>query len=142
MHITRYLPIRVCSGKKSSIQYGSLQEIYTCHMLQAFFKTFGDYAVLSRKNGVCFSWEQQENYGDYQEKNRGELHDLLEQQSRDPRYNQFTYIYWNHRPITHNSFVQLLREAGFNVIEARTLNEVHEYIRESEHRSIPNTIQI
>lgn len=140
--MTIYMPIRVCSRVKSTIPFGYLHEIYTCHMLQAFFKAFNEYAVLSRKNGICFSWERTENYGDWQEKCRDKLLAVLRSQAQDPGINKYVYIYWNHRPLTHGCFVQLLRDAGFTIIECKTLSEIKAIIdgQQAKHGAILDTV--
>ena len=133
------IPIRVCSKRKSGVKQGTLQEIYPCHMLQAFFKAFGTFAVLSRKNGICFSWDIAENYGDWQEKDVAKLRNVLTRQARDPAFNRYTYLYWNHRPLTHACFVQMLRDAGFTVLEFRTLAAIREFMLGQEaETTIPN----
>ena len=74
--MSAYMPIRICSGRKSGVKAGSLAEIYTEHMLQAFFKAFDrhGYAVLSRKLGICLSGETHENYGDSEAERDGDRH--------------------------------------------------------------------
>jgi len=131
--ITRYIPIRVCSPRKSSIAKGFLHEIYTCKMLQAFFKRFKEtgYAVLSRKLGICPGDRQYENYGDFDTIN-GDLLDLLKAQA--PFYRGITFLYWNHRPLTHDLYVKKMRDAGFNVMEFRTLDAVHAFMLARETR--------
>jgi hypothetical protein len=129
----RYIPIRVCSKKKSRfIKNGTLDQIYTEHMLQAFFKRFSDYCVLSRKLGICHAGKIYENYHDYQEKSPGELLVLLREQSKD--YRDVVFLYWNHRPLTHSGFVRLLRDAGFNVLEFRKLDEITRFLLDQEAR--------
>jgi len=123
------MPIRVCSPRKNiDVAFGYLPEIYTCHMLQAFFKAFKDtgYAVLSRKNGICLSSRQTENYGN-QDMINGDLLDLLKAQA--PLYKDYLFLYWNHRPLIHDLYVRKLRDAGFNVIEFRKLAEIMDYIK-------------
>ena len=122
------LPIRVCSPHKDpAVAFGYLHEIYTCKMLKAFFKAFGDteYAVLSRKNGICLSKRQTENYGN-KEMINGDLLDLLKTQA--PYYHGTLFIYWNHRPLTHDLYVKKMRDAGFNVTERATLAGIKEII--------------
>ena len=125
-----YMPIRVCSGRKSGVKAGFLAEIYTEHMLQAFFKAFDrhGYAVLSRKLGICLSGEKHENYGDWEEKGDEQILAMLREQARNPALKDFTFIYWNHRPLTHAKWVRMLAEAGFHVIERRTLAEIRAVI--------------
>jgi len=103
-----------------------LPEIYLDHMLQAFFKAFEShgYAVLSRKNGICLSSVKTENYGDWEEKGDAQILAMLKEQARNPAFKAVTFVYWNHRPLTHAKWVTMLRTAGFSVIECRTLDEI------------------
>jgi len=134
MQNMKLVPIRVCSPNKAPIPKGYLHEIYVNHMLQAFFKAFKEtgYAVLSRKLGVCMGDRQYENYGDFEMIN-GDLLDLLKTQA--PYYANVTFVYWNHRPITHNVYINKMRAAGFTVIEKRTLAEIKELIQGSHRHS-------
>jgi hypothetical protein len=120
------IPIRICSGRKNDVKAGFLNEIYTEHMLQAFFKAFDrhGYAVLSRKLGICFSSEKHENYGDWEEKGDAQVLAMLKEQARNPAFKETTFVYWNHRPLTHQKWVTMLQDAGFKVIERRTLAEI------------------
>lgn len=136
MKITRYIPIRVCSpAKDPAVEFGYLYEIYTCKMLQAFFKAFKDieYAVLSRKNGICLSSRKTENYGN-REMINGDLLDLLKAQA--PLYKDVIFLYWNHRPLTHNLYVKKMRNAGFNVIEFRKLAEIKDFLKTNRKYSV------
>ena len=123
----RYIPIRVCSPRKAPIHRGYLRDLYLDRMLQVFFKAFEGtgYALLSRKLGICTSDRQYKNYGDYEMIN-GDLLDLLVAQA--PYYQDTVFLYWNHRPLTHSKWVKMLADAGFNVIEHRTLAEIKEAI--------------
>ena len=118
----RRLPIRVCSGRKTNVARGTLAEIYDAPMLRAFFLRFDTYCVLSRKLGICHSGVVYENYGDHEEKDKGSLARLLASQAS--AYEDILFVYWNHRPLTHDPFVRLLREAGFHVAEERSLDDV------------------
>ncbi|MEX2715086.1 MAG: hypothetical protein Q6370_002175 [Candidatus Sigynarchaeota archaeon] len=124
--MTAYMPIRICSGLKSCVKSGFLNEIYIEHMLQAFFKAFDrhGYAVLSRKLGICLSNERHENYGDWEEKGDAQLLAMLREQARNPAFKEIVWVYWNHRPLTHSKWVKMLQDAGFRVIERRTLAEI------------------
>jgi hypothetical protein len=117
------MPIRVCSGHKSDVKEGFLHEIYITPMLRAFFTAFKHhgYAVLSRKNGICLSKDRTENYGDWQEKNDDQIIAMLREQAKNPELRAITWVYWNHRPLTHAKWVTMLGNAGFTVIERRTL---------------------
>lgn len=120
------LPIRVCSPHKTDKKRGFPCELYNEHMLKAFFTAFHDvkYALLSRKYGICFSWEQYDNYNDCDEKPDEEILTILTSQARDPIFNQYQYLYWNHRPLTHSKWVAMLRQAGFKVMEFRRIVEM------------------
>jgi hypothetical protein len=125
--IPTFLPIRICSPRKSSVASPAfLPEIYLDHMLQAFFKTFDThgFAVLSRKNGICLSSHRTENYGDWEEKDDGQIRAMLKEQAKNPELAGITFIYWNHHPLTRAKWVRMLAEAGFHVIERRTLAEI------------------
>ncbi len=120
------IPIRICSSRKSDVKAGLLSEIYTEHMLRAFFAAFErhGYAVLSRKLGICLSSERHENYGNWEEKDDAQILAMLREQANNPALVGVTWIYWNHRPLTHQKWVTMLTEAGFHVIEKRTLAEI------------------
>ncbi|NMC08378.1 MAG: hypothetical protein GYA24_24435 [Candidatus Lokiarchaeota archaeon] len=99
MNAPAFLPIRICSAHKSDVPAGLLSEIYTEHMLQAFFKAFDrhGYAVLSRKLGICLSTERHENYGDWEEKDDDQIRAMLKEQARNPAFKDVTWVYWNVR---------------------------------------------
>ncbi len=82
------IPIRICSSRKSDVRMGFLNEIYTEHVLQAFFKAFDrhGYAVLSRKLDICLSSEKHENYGDWEEKGDAQILAML----KDPFFYTLT----------------------------------------------------
>jgi hypothetical protein len=129
------IPIRICSGRKSDVREGFLNEIYTEHMLQAFFKAFDrhGYAVLSRKLGICLSGERHENYGDWEEKGDAQILAMLLEQAKNPAFKEMRFVYWNHRPLTHSKWVRMLQDAGFAVIERRTLAEIKAIIAGQPH---------
>jgi len=54
-----------------------LHDIYTCHMLQTFFKAFEStgYAVLSRKLEICLSGRRYEKLGKFENYGISELFD-------------------------------------------------------------------
>ncbi|NMC06731.1 MAG: hypothetical protein GYA24_16055, partial [Candidatus Lokiarchaeota archaeon] len=126
MNTPTFLPIRICSAHKSDVTAGLLSEIYTEHMLKAFFAAFErhGYAVLSRKLGICLSTERHENYGDWEEKSDDQIRAMLKEQAKNPALAAITFIYWNHRPLTHQKWITMLVEAGFKVIERRTLTDI------------------
>jgi len=108
------------------VKEGLPEEIFTCHMLRAFFKAFDrhGYAILSRKLGIILSGEKHENYGDWEEKGDDQVLAMLMEQARGPDFKDVIFVYWNHRPLTHAKWVRMLSDAGFNVIERRTLAEM------------------
>lgn len=127
MNLPRILPIRVCSPLKSNVASPAfLHEIYLEHMLKAFFKRFeaSGYAVLSRKNGICLWKDKTENYGDWQEKDDEQILTMLQEQARNPELRNVMWVYWNHRPLTHDKWVAMMKKAGLNVIEKRKLGEI------------------
>lgn len=129
------LPIRICSPHKTGVARGELHDLYNEHMLVAFFKRFDEiedrpYAVLSRKHGICFSGEQYDNYHDREEKNDDELRAILARQFTEFG-DKYQFVYWNHRPITHDKWVTMLRQAGFHVDFRSTLNGVAEALKRS-----------
>lgn len=95
-------------------------------MLKAFFKRFeaSGYAVLSRKNGICLWKDKTENYGDWQEKDDEQILTMLQEQARNPELRNVMWVYWNHRPLTHDKWVAMMKKAGLNVIEKRKLGEI------------------
>lgn len=117
------LPIRICSPRKTNVPFGYLHEIYDAPMLKAFFNAFSEYALLSRKLGICVSRKRYDNYGDCDEKPDPQILAILRDQAHDPwsDLESMTFVYWNHRPLTHSKWIRLLREAGFTVFESNTL---------------------
>lgn len=140
--LPKILPIRVCSGNKSSIPYGFLKDIYVEKMLKAFFNAFENtgYAVLSRKNGICLWKDKTENYGDWQEKDDEQIKAMLREQAKNPELRAITWIYWNHRPLTQDKWVRMLRDAGFRVIECRKLAEIQDILARSSASSLSDII--
>ena len=120
------IPIRICSPLKTDVKHGYLNELYSNHMLQAFFKAFKThgYPVLSRKHGICFSWQQYDNYNDSEEHPDSMLIALLKSQAMLPEYNKYRYCYWNHQPLTNEKWIKMLRDAGFAVVGFRTLADI------------------
>ena len=116
------IPIRICSpGKDLGITAGYLWELYTDPMLQAFFRACEGrpYAILSRKYGVCWSDRVYSQYIDGEMLDDDLLLLLLRDQARlNPGVR---LLYWNHRPLTHDKWVEMLREAGWWVAQVRTL---------------------
>lgn len=124
------LPIRICSPHKSDKKRGFVYELYTTHMLVAFFNRMHDiedipFAILSRKHGICFSWVEHDNYNDADEKTDDEIRAILAGQFKQFG-NEYRFVYWNHRPMTHDKWVRMLKEARFETVECRTLGGVAE----------------
>lgn len=117
------LPIRICSFNKTGITRGYLKDHYNSDMLVYFFKKFPRrHAILSRKYGICVSWKQYDAYDSVEMLPDAELLELLRSQA--PLYIDVTFLYWNHRPVTHQKWVKMLQDAGFDVKEFRTLDEI------------------
>lgn len=116
-----YIPIRVCSFRKTGIESGYLKDHYNSNMLVVFFKKFKNHAILSKKYGICLSGIVYKSYGDDEMLKDEELLFLLKEQAKE--YAGKTFLYWNHRP-THEKWVAMMKEAGFDVVPCRTLAEI------------------
>jgi hypothetical protein len=127
--------IRICSPRKSPVARGYLWEIYLCPMLQAFFRVCRGntipFFVLSRKWGFCQGDEQWQNYHDCEEYGDTAFRQFI--QSQAPKYQHFHFIYWNHRPMTHDKWVKILRDAGLHVTEVRNLLELVQQFQAGDH---------
>jgi hypothetical protein len=129
--------IRVCSKTKNpNILPGEptlLKNLYVNTNIKGFFRKMKEldmiYFVLSRKFGICSegkhntAYSSAEHLGDY------ELKRLLKSQA--PKYSDFSLIYYNHRPLTHTKWVNMLREAGFIVSEVRKVAEFSQYSQDN-----------
>jgi len=128
------VPIRICSPRKTNVARGRLDELYDAPMLKAYFTAFKDFRwgffILSRKLGLCHSSRTYDNYGDADEKTDAQILRLLRAQrkillrTKPEMAARLILVYWNHRPLTHDKWVGLLRDAGFRVVEARTIAAV------------------
>jgi hypothetical protein len=119
----KLLPIRICSPDKSAIARGFLWELYRTPMLQSYFKgTNFKGAIMSRKYGICMPDVMHDNYGDDEQLSDRELLGLLRRQR--PAFAGTTLLYWNHRPVSHDKWVAMLRMTGFEVEEYRTLPQI------------------
>jgi hypothetical protein len=121
--------IRICSPKKD-MEGHYLHEIYTNPMLQAFFRFMEQnqfrYAIMSRKLGICPDILPTTPYPDRQELGDLELKDLL--QSQAPGWEKVRFVYWNHRPLTHDKWIGMLRECGFHVDQVSKLKDYLKHI--------------
>ena len=126
------IAIRVCSGKKRYGEKGFLYEIYEpCVMLKAFFRRCRTlkikYGVLSRKFGIIL---ENPNYPGYPDEDCLTDQNLLKKLKKQAKIIDEALVYWNHRPLTHKKWVSMLREAGFEVNEVRTLRELEDQFME------------
>ncbi len=113
--------IRICSkSKNKNISPGDkclLSKLYINTNLIGFFRKMETlkipYYVLSRKYGIC--WEGKHNiaYSSSEHLSDKELLELLKKQA--PKYAHIHFIYYNHRPLTHTKWVDMLAEAEFRV---------------------------
>jgi hypothetical protein len=124
----KYIPIRICSRIKTKVKVGYLNELYSCDSLKALFKTFSEYAILSRNYGICFSDKKYVNYDDSEEKDDEELMKLLKEQVKNPIYEDITFVYYNHRPLTHKKWVKMLKDAGFKTLEKPTIDDLKNFL--------------
>jgi hypothetical protein len=119
----KLMPIRVCSPHKARIKRGYLWEIYQTPMLQYYFAATGRQgAILSRKYGICMPNVKHQNYSDEEQLSDRELLGLLRRQR--PGFKNMRFLYWNHRPMTHDKWIAMLRMAGYTVDECSTLAEL------------------
>ena len=116
--------IRICSPDKD-FSANTLAGIYRNPMLQAFFRKMHElnltYGVFSRKNGIQIEGNNHHAYPSIEEISDNALFDLIKSQYE--QFKEITFLYWNHRPLTHSKYVNMMRMAGFKVIEFRTLKE-------------------
>jgi hypothetical protein len=123
-----YLAIRICSPQKD-FTANSLSGIYTNPMLQAFFRKMKhiglNYGVFSRKHGIQRESNNHQAYPSIEEIPDNQLLNLLKSQFED--FKDIIFLYWNHRPLTHTKYVNMMRLAGFTVIELRVLNDFEKY---------------
>lgn len=124
----KLLPIRICSPEKANIDRGYLWQIYTTPMLQVLFAaTRNQAAILSRKYGISLPDKIHDRYTDSEQLSDKELFALLVAQA--PEFKDTILLYWNHRPLTHDKWVKMLRDAGFHVEEYRTIAQLMERFR-------------
>jgi len=125
--------IRICSrSKNQNIHPGEhclLSELYTNTNLKGFFRKMKElgifYYVLSRKFGICWEGKHNTAYSSTEHLSDSELFELLKKQAR--KYSNVHFIYYNHRPLTHNKWVKMLSEAGFRVSCVRKLAEYEKF---------------
>ena len=124
-----WYPIRICSPNKAR-PVGTtchLRDMYADPMLQAFFTRFPRHLILSRAFGICTYQEQHLVYSDEAMLDDQGLHCQLVRDHENFAVRRpliMGLVYWNHRPMTHDKWVRMLREAGFNVVEGRSLDDV------------------
>ena len=131
------IPIRICSPQKAAVDEAYPDQLYTSPMLQSFFKRFPNHhwpfrhAILSRKYGIMLSHWKYRQYQDEEMVSDDVLLTILEGQRQSDLFNHI-YVYWNHRPMTHDKWISLMRRAGYTVHEGRSLDDVVRVMRELE----------
>jgi hypothetical protein len=117
--------IRVCSPQKNW-SGTTLATVYITPMLQAFFRfctrNHIPYAILSRKFGIVQDTASYSPYPDAEMETDEDLLELLKLQKE--QYNDTVFIYWNHRPLTHDKWVKMLNDAGYCVHSINTLQQI------------------
>jgi hypothetical protein len=121
----KYIPIRICSAKKSKVKSGYLRDIYIRAHLQNFSKAFNEYAILSRKYGICLWNKVYDNYSDSEMKEDAELLELLKKQHDSDEFKDFAFIYYFTEGIhRHRRWIKLLKDAGFKVSGSHDLDQI------------------
>jgi hypothetical protein len=135
----KLVALRICSPQKNKVAPGFLFQIYCNPMLKAYFRKMKElkfpYAILSRKLGICMEGPHNTYYPDCEELSHEMWIKLL--QTQQPHYADITFIYWNHRPLTHNKYINYLKETGYKIIEARSLSDYDQYL---PHQTIQTTL--
>jgi hypothetical protein len=129
--------IRVCSKAKnpkiSPGEHTLLRDLYVNTNIKGFFRRMQEidmvYFVLSRKFGICSEGKHNTAYSSTEHLTDEELKRLLKSQA--PKYSEFSLIYYNHRPLTHSKWINMLREAGFLVSEVRKVAEFSQYTQDN-----------
>ncbi len=106
-----------------------LRVLYTNTNIKGFFRKMLaiqiPYFVLSRKYGICSESDHVLAYSSSEHLSDVDLITLLKNQA--PYFAQFHLIYYNHRPLTHSKWVNILRSSGFFVSEVQRLAEYDRY---------------
>lgn len=126
---TGLIPITICSYKKADVDQAKPVELYTCKRIKAFrnrFKT-QNYIILSKKYGLMFSDQTYEQYEDKEQLCDMDLLELLKRQNR--LYPTLTLAFYNQRPLTGKKWYNMLKKAGFIIIQFKTLKN-YENIKE------------
>jgi hypothetical protein len=121
-------PITICSGQKTSIKKGIPKNLYNNRRITSFSNHFPYHLILSRKNGLMFSNKTYAQYGDDEEQTDEELLKILKTQAK--KYPNLKLNYYNPRPLTHDKWVNLLKEAGFEVRDFRSVKDYKQNIPE------------
>ncbi|WP_371802856.1 hypothetical protein [Candidatus Lokiarchaeum ossiferum] len=78
------------------------------------------YFILSRKFGICSERFHNTAYSESEHLSDEALLELLKIQA--PEYSQYHFVYYNHRPLTHLKWINLLKLAGFTVSDSHQLH--------------------
>lgn len=138
----RIAGIRVCSKSKNpNISPGSnclLKDLYTNTNIKGFFRKLKalkiPYYVLSRKHGICWEGKHNTAYSSTEHLTDEKLLELLKIQSKKSQ--NIHFIYYNHRPLTHNKWVKLLMKAGFRVSCVQRLEEYNKFAKNQQKNLI------
>lgn len=118
------IAIRVCSPHKADVEKAHCCDLYTDPMIQAFHRKLKqnermlDHALLSRYHGIMRGDLEYKQYKDIKELDEEALLTKLKKQYKGI-LKQTVFFYWNHRPLTHDKWIRLLRKAGFWVINVK-----------------------
>ncbi len=123
----KILAVRICSAVKNpELMPGDhtlLRDMYFQTNLKGFFKRMQEfkipYAVVSRKYGICEEGPHNIMYADIEELDEPAFIELLKSQA--PKYRDTTFLYYFHRPATHQKWVEILRNLGLHVITIQRL---------------------
>jgi hypothetical protein len=119
---TGLIPITICSFRKRNTEKAKPAELYTCKRIKAFREQFKDqnHIILSKKYGLMFSDQEYTQYEDKEQLADRDLIYLLRKQNE--LYPDLKLAYYNPRPLTGTKWVNILRNAGFAVIQFKTLS--------------------
>ena len=130
--------IRICSRKKNKIiclgEKILLSSLYCNTNLIGFFRKMKElkipYFVLSRKYGICHEGTHNTAYSSTEHLTDIELLELLKKQAQ--KYSDIHFIYYNHRPLTHNKWVEMLQKADFRVSCVQRLVEYEKFAKNNQ----------
>lgn len=131
---TGLIPIAICSYKKADVDRAKPAELYTCKRIKAFrgrFKT-QNYIILSKKYGLMFSDQEYKQYRDNEQLPEIDLLFLLKKQNEI--YPNLNLAYYNQRPLTGTKWYNMLKKAGFTIVQFTTLKSYNELKREVKEK--------